>query len=93
MQVYKSFGENWKELLPYVLNLLPNESSENQTLAVESLIQLLEGRKPALGPEDLQKIFHTCVKCLYLWNWAINEKFVKVLEVLLTFEGQRKQFL
>ena len=70
-------------MLPYVCNLLPNETSDNQMIATESLVQLLESRRQQLTADDLSRIFQTCVKCMYLWNWTVSEKCVRVIEVLL----------
>jgi hypothetical protein len=51
IQVYRYFVEAWRDVLPYVLNLLPNETSDNQMLATESLVKLLETRRQHLSQE------------------------------------------
>lgn len=77
-------------MLPYVLNLLPSETSDNQIIAAESLLELLESQRGALTPEDLSRVFQTMVKCMYLWNWTVNEKCVRVIEQLLKMDPNRR---
>lgn len=89
-QVYRNFPQCWREVLPYVLNLLPSETSDNQIIAAESLAELLGKQRPALTADELARIFQTCVKCMYLWNWTVNEKCVRVIEVLLKIDPNRK---
>lgn len=80
-------------MLPYVLNLLPSETSDNQIIAAESLAELVEAQRNCLAPDELSRIFQTCVKCMYLWNWTVNEKCVRVIEIILRVDPNRRSLV
>jgi hypothetical protein len=68
-----------KVALAFVCSKAPTEETENQILIANSLKTLLESRHVQIPPEDIERIFETCLECLNNLHSPSNEEMGIVL--------------